>query len=180
MLSQSHFNFISYYEFDTQIRVDKEGDYMARKKKNNPILPLLVGGVIGGAAALVMAPASGKETRENIVSGTNRLLYKANDQKNNLIRETQKFADSILRKAESIYNKSAAFAGGTYTYSADSIELQIRSFKNAIDAAVEAYKNTRTVKRESQFANEVIVNEMFTDFEDETLPKNEGMGRRQE
>jgi gas vesicle protein len=154
-----------------------------RKRRKNPIAALLVGGVIGGATALFMAPASGRETRNNLSNSVNRILYKANDQKKMIIRDAQKFARDIIYKAESVYNNSISFAGGQYTNSADAIELQIRSFKNAIDAAIDAYKHTRIRNRISDktgLESEVIVNEMHTDFEDETLPKQEGMGRRQE
>jgi gas vesicle protein len=155
---------------------------MGRRRKNNPLVSLLIGGVIGGTAALVMAPASGRETRSSIGNGVNKVLFKANEQKNFLIRNAQKFANELMRRSTDIYNKSVGFAEGSYSNSADSIELEIRSFKNALNAAVEAYRNTKTGNKNNrpEFGDQVIVNEMFTDFEDETLPKQEGMGRRQE
>jgi gas vesicle protein len=157
---------------------------MARRKKKNPYISMLIGGVIGGAAALIMAPASGRETRNSISTGANRILYRANEQKNMIIRDSRRFADDILRKAEGVYNRSVGYAEGTFSSSADAIDLQIRSFKNAVDAAIDAYRNTSSARpsrrKRTGLEDEVVVNEMFTDFEDETLPKQEGMGRRQE
>jgi gas vesicle protein len=155
---------------------------MFKRRKKNPIVSLLIGGVIGGAAALFMAPASGRETRNSIGSGVNRMLYRANDQKNNMIRSAQRISNDILVKSAEIYNKSLGAAEGTFTASADSIELEIRSFKNAVNAAYDAYKKTKSgiITGETGLENEIIINQMHSDFEDETLPKQEGMGRRQE
>jgi gas vesicle protein len=79
---------------------------MFKRKKKNPIISLLLGGVIGSAAALVMAPTSGKKTRNSIGSGVNKILYKANDQKNSLIRNAQKISSDILDKSAEIYKKN--------------------------------------------------------------------------
>jgi gas vesicle protein len=79
---------------------------MFKRRKKNPIVSLLLGGVIGGAAALVMAPTSGKKTRSSIGSGVNKILYRANDQKNSLIRNAQKISSDILDKSAEIYQKS--------------------------------------------------------------------------
>jgi gas vesicle protein len=79
---------------------------MFKRRKKNPIVSLLLGGVIGGAAALVMAPTSGKETRNSIGSGVNKILYKANDQKNSLIRNAQRISNDIMDKSAEIYKKS--------------------------------------------------------------------------
>jgi gas vesicle protein len=79
---------------------------MFKGRKKNPIVSLLLGSVIGGAAALVMAPASGKKTRNSIGSGVNKLLDKANDQKNSLIRNAQRISGDILDKPAELYRKS--------------------------------------------------------------------------
>jgi gas vesicle protein len=158
-----------------------------RRRRKNPIAALLIGGVIGGATALFMAPASGRETRTILNTNINRILYRANDQKKMIIREAQKLARQVVGGAESIYNNSVSFAEGQYSNTADAIELQIRGFRNAIDAAIDAYKKTgsemnigRNTGRKTSLSSEVIVNEMISDFEDESLPKQEGMGRRQD
>jgi gas vesicle protein len=154
---------------------------MARYRRKNSVFSFLIGGIIGGAAALVMAPASGTETRTNISNGVNSLLQKANVQKNNIIREAQTVAKQMVVKAEDIYKTSSDFAAGKYSISAEAIQLEIESIKKAINAAVDTYTATKAQAVISNpLANEVIVNEMHSDFEDESLPKQEGMGRRVE
>jgi gas vesicle protein len=148
------------------------------RKENNPFIPLLIGGVIGSAAALLMSPASGRENRTFLNNSINRILYRANERKNILIRDARQIAKNAVIKAEDIYNKSLSFAEGKYSTSAESMELEIRSLRNAITAAAEAYKRNTTVGERRKLSKDVLVNENFTEFEDETLPKQEGMGRR--
>jgi gas vesicle protein len=154
------------------------GRYKSRNQRNQ-FMSFLVGGVIGSAAAIIFAPASGRETRNNISEGTNRFLIKANDQKNNLIREAQKVAGDVVGQAKNIYKDSIEFAAGRYNSSAHMIELEIQGIRRALKAAVAAYKNKSNGGNPNPLANEVVVNEMFTDFENEKLPKSEGMGRRE-
>ena len=50
------------------------------RETSNVLLGFLVGAVAGGVAALLFAPASGKETREKIVDGLGRTRDKMNDE----------------------------------------------------------------------------------------------------
>lgn len=50
------------------------------RETSNVLLGFLVGAVAGGVAALLFAPASGKETRQKIVDGLGRTRDKMNDE----------------------------------------------------------------------------------------------------
>ncbi len=83
---------------------------------------LLVGGLIGAVLALLYAPRSGKETREDIRDSAEELLEKAKCQYAGAYRKIEKLAD---HEKESIIGKK-------------------ERLKKAIEAGVEAYKQEKT------------------------------------
>ncbi|HAD04982.1 MAG TPA: hypothetical protein DEB35_06125 [Desulfuromonas sp.] len=57
-----------------------ERRFTMNRETSNVLLGFLVGAVAGGVAALLFAPASGKETRQKIVDGLGRTRDKMNDE----------------------------------------------------------------------------------------------------
>ena len=84
---------------------------------------LLVGGLIGAISALLYAPKSGKETREEIQHSAEELLEKAKCRYEEAYRNIEKLAG---REKESIIGTK-------------------ERLKKAIEAGVEAYKQEKTV-----------------------------------
>lgn len=78
---------------------------MNQDKKNKPIsakdlaVGALVGGAVGAAAGLLLAPKSGKETREDIKN-------KANEVATNVKQTVKKGADNIKMEAEKFRKKN--------------------------------------------------------------------------
>ncbi len=151
---------------------------MTNLRSGNPFIPFLLGGVIGSTAALLFTPASGRENRDSLAGNVNRLLYRADEKRRLLIKRANKFSDNLISAAESIYNKSSALAAGKLNASNDSILLEIKSFRNAINAAIDTFNKKHQIPADQKKAEKKDGDEKFKIFEDETLPKHEGMKRR--
>ncbi|MFO7447484.1 MAG: YtxH domain-containing protein [Ignavibacteriaceae bacterium] len=127
----------------------------------------IIGSILGGAIALLLAPKNGRETRHDI----NKYARFARLKRRTIISDARNYSGELLKKAEEILDKSKTFAAGKYNGSAEGFEKEIESLKAGFNRAVEAYKNY-TPESDGRMAEEI-----FVDF-DETLPKSEGMGRR--
>lgn len=67
------------------------------KKRDKYIVGTVVGGAIGSIIALMFAPKSGKETRQNILDSSQRLLQKTS-KLGNQVQESSKSLFGIIRK----------------------------------------------------------------------------------
>ena len=89
---------------------------------NDFVKGLLVGGLISAVLAILYAPRSGKETREEIRDSAEELLEKAKCQYEEAYRKIEKLAD---REKESIIGTK-------------------ERLKKAFEAGVEAFKQEKT------------------------------------
>lgn len=151
---------------------------MTNLRSGNFFIPFLIGGVLGSTAALLFTPASGRENRDLITGNINLLLSRADEKKRLLIKRAQKFSDNLVSAAEGIYNKSTRQAAGKFTSSNDSILLEIKSFRNAINAAINTFKKKQENTLNKNRPEKTTEEEKYGVFEYEALPKHEGMKRR--
>ena len=125
------------------------------------ILGFLAGGAIGAAFALLYAPKSGKELREEIKSKSDdylddaeKYLAEAKDKAMNLINDGKKKsenlisdakvkADKLMKDAEKVFQDAKVKSGEYIKTGKESAEHKRDQIKTAIKAGVDAYKETK-------------------------------------
>ena len=145
--------------------------------KLNNFTSFILGGITGGILALLFAPCSGNELRQRINSGANDLVKSAKEKEEEIVNRAKKAADNLIIKAIQLAALTDKYASGALDIPAEKIELEIKSLKAAIDAAVKTYKGKNGNSSEILINTETIEN-IFSDFDNVVLPKREGMKRR--
>ena len=145
--------------------------------KLNNFTSFILGGITGGILALLFAPCSGNELRQRINSGANDLVKSAKEKEEEIVNRAKKAADNLIIKAIQLAALTDKYASGALDIPAEKIELEIKSLKAAIDAAVKTYKGKNGNPSEIPVNTETIEN-IFSDFDNVVLPKREGMKRR--
>jgi gas vesicle protein len=121
----------------------------------------LAGGAIGAALALLFAPKSGRELRNDIKSRTDFYLDEAdkyiaearnkakvliNDGKQKsekIISDAKAKSEAILKDAEKIFNDAKSKASNSLNESKSTLDAEANNLKTAFKAGVEAYKETK-------------------------------------
>ena len=155
---------------------------MENRKSQKVAAAFLFGAVVGGVMALLYAPKSGKETRNDISDEINNYMKKASDAKNNIIEKAKKFSNDMVDQTEKVYSDIRSFKEGKYSGTAEKIESEISRLRRAIKAAVDSYKDTRKARRffpdEDKYYFTDFNDYLFQDDEDEALPKFESMKKK--
>ncbi len=147
------------------------------KNRKDGILPaFILGGVLGSVLTFIFTPYSGKELRNKIEDEVNTGLLKAKQKEDEIIEKAKIVADDIILKATQLVALADKYAG-TAELPAEKIDKEIKSIKAAIDAAVKSYKKENSQSEKTQSTDE-IVEDIFSEYEDESLPKHEGMRKR--
>jgi len=125
------------------------------------MIGFIAGSVIGGIIALLYAPKSGKELRNDIKLKKDEFLddtaeymqiakTKANDLINEgkkksemLIQEAKKKANSLLDDANKLLSSAKDKASGKMTDAKEKISSESDRIKDAFKAGVEAYKDEK-------------------------------------
>jgi len=151
-------------------------------KRNGFVLGIegfLIGGIVGGLAALLLAPQSGVETRHDI----NKYMRFARIKRKKLVKDARYQSNELIKRAEEILNKSKSYASGKYAGTIEGFEKEMESLRAGLNKAVETYKNFPSDK-----TTDNMLEEIFIDFDESSgknpdedrFPKHEGMGRRKE
>lgn len=127
------------------------------------LMGLLVGGALGATLALLFAPKSGKELRQDIKSKTDVYLddadkyiaeakHKASDMINDgkkksekLIKEAKSKSDELLNDAERILSDARSKTDEIVKTGKEKLDQKSSQVKSAIKAGVDAYKETKNV-----------------------------------
>jgi gas vesicle protein len=125
------------------------------------LLGLLTGGAIGAAFALLYAPKSGKELREEIKSKSDdyiddaeKYLAEAKDKAINLINDGKKKSEQLIKEAkikseklmkdaEKVMHDAKQKTGDYLKTGKETAEQKRDQIKTAIKAGVDAYKETK-------------------------------------
>lgn len=125
------------------------------------LIGFLTGAAVGSIVALLFAPKSGKELREDIknksqdfIEDADEYISKAKDKASQLINEGKKKSerlvadakekvDSLLGEAERILTDAKDKAGNVAHTGREKIEKESERLKSAIKAGMDAYKTEK-------------------------------------
>lgn len=141
------------------------------------LIGLIVGGAIGSLVSFLFAPVKGKDLRKEIKDDMDDYLKKAKDQSQRIYNETKSLTNSMLDRAQNVLELSRKYASGVVEGPKENVEKEISRLRTAVTAAVDAYK---TYQKEETPEPLPAASEMVEGYDDDTLPKQEGMGRREQ
>ncbi|NCQ17532.1 MAG: gas vesicle protein [Ignavibacteria bacterium] len=125
------------------------------------LIGFLTGGIVGAALALLYAPKSGKELRQDIKGKADELLDEAekyldvakekasniyNDGKKKselLIADAKVKADVLIKDAEKVFTDAKQKAGQAISTGKETVATESDKIKNAFKAGVDAYKDAK-------------------------------------
>lgn len=125
------------------------------------VIGFIAGGALGAALALLYAPKSGRELREDIRGKTDEALDEAekyiaeakdkaidliNDGKkksDKLIKDAKEKSDKLLKDAEKVFEEAKTKAGEYVKTGKETAGQKRDQLKTAIKAGVDAYKETK-------------------------------------
>jgi len=158
---------------------------METKDKNifSGVLWFAAGGVFGAITALMFAPQSGKDFRKGVKKDIDSTLKKAKHAGEKLIRNAKETSDEIVVKADQIMSLSKNYASGNYEGPFEKLKGEINGLKAGINAALHRYRNSDLARKSASEIFEQDLRDLeammeFDQMEDESLPKHEGMSRR--
>lgn len=126
------------------------------------LVGFLTGGIVGAAVALLYAPKSGKELRQDIKGKTDELLDEAEkyldvakEKATNMYNEGRKKseqlvadakvkADVIIKDAEKVFTEAKEKASQTISTGKETLVSEGDKIKNAFKAGVNAYKEAKS------------------------------------
>jgi gas vesicle protein len=125
------------------------------------LIGMLTGGAIGAIIALLYAPKSGRELRQDIRNKTDeylddaeKYLAEAKDKAKDLINEGKKKSEKIiseakikseelLKDAEKLFSDAKNKAGQIISSGKENIHTETDRIKNAVKAGMDAYKDAK-------------------------------------
>ncbi len=125
------------------------------------LVGFLAGGIVGAVLALLYAPKSGKELRDDIKVKTDGYLdeadkyiadakVKAKDlinegkrKSDKLISDAKAKSDELLRDAEKVFNDAKAKVAESAASGKETLGAETGRLKDAVKAGVEAYKSSK-------------------------------------
>lgn len=156
-----------------------------KRNKGNLVVGVIIGSIAGGILAQILTPVSGRRVRREIKRGMNTYMHKAKTQSQKIIDDTKSVTSTWVDRAQDVFTQAKKYASGKIDVPRDTIENEITKLRNALAAAVEAYRNfereteeTPGVTGETRPSSVEVKDQLTAEYEDETLPKHESMGRR--
>jgi hypothetical protein len=112
-------------------------------------------------------------TRKDLKSDLANIQRRAEEIKKHLLSRAKSISEDLVQRSQKFIESSKKFAEGKYSGTIESLEKEYYSLKYAINTAIDIYrKGTQRIKE-----NGLESDELFINFDDETLPKFIGMGR---
>ncbi len=114
------------------------------------LLGVLAGGIAGGLIALLYAPKSGRELRQDIgrkkdelISDAEEYIDIAKSKASDIIASGRKKADELIHDAKSKADSLSKGAGQMYTHGKEMVIDEAAKIKDALRAGVDTYKEER-------------------------------------
>ena len=157
-----------------------------KRNKGNLIAGVILGSIAGGVLAQILTPVSGRRVRREIKKGMNTYVNKAKVQSRKILNDTKTVTSSWIDRAQDVFTDAKKYASGKIDVPKDTIESEITKLRNALTAAIEAYRSYEeetegaTAGRKTKPSTVEVKDQLAAEYENETLPKHESMGRRME
>ncbi len=135
--------------------------------KKFSLVGFLIGFATGSVVSLLYTPQSGSQFRTNLKRDFPGFLKKAEEIKETLIGKAKSIASDISGRSEKFVSATKDIAEGRYSGTVETVEKELDSVKQAVNAAVSNYKQHTFFSRSTNQQ----VDDLFIDFEDEILPK---------
>jgi gas vesicle protein len=120
------------------------------------LLGVLAGGITGGLIALLYAPKSGRELRQDIGKKKDELVGDAEEyidiaksKASDIIASSRKKADELISEAKTKAEYLTSGAGKMYTQGKDLVVDEAAKIKDAVRAGVDSYKDERKTRHDS-------------------------------
>ncbi|RPI74413.1 MAG: hypothetical protein EHM47_03650 [Ignavibacteriales bacterium] len=122
------------------------------------------------AGSLVSIILSRKDIKSDIIN----IQRRAEEIKTQLIGKAKSISLDLTERSQKFIESCKKFMEGKYAGTIDSLEKEYHSIKYAINSAIDNYrKNSKFITSSGNNGDD-----LYIDFDDETLPKFAGMGRR--
>lgn len=115
------------------------------------MIGLLAGGAIGGLAALLYAPKSGKELRKDITKKRKELVNDAGEyigaaksKASDIISDGRKKAEELISEARKKAESIGSGAEKLYMHGKDFVSEEAGKLKDAVKAGVDTYRDERS------------------------------------
>lgn len=136
---------------------------------------ILLGGAIGSLTAFLVAPKRGKELRSDIYNGVDHTLNATKEISKRIVTNAKDLANEVLSNANHLLDLTKRYTEGSYTGTIEAFQNEYTRIKNSINSAISVYNSYE----DSSKPTEEIIEDIFSEYENDTDPKFEGMGRRQ-
>ncbi len=152
--------------------------------KGNQLASFILGSIAGGIIALLFAPCSGEELRQKINLNAKDIIKQAKKKEEELINKAKNTADDLITRAIRLTALADKYSNGMFDIPAEKMELEIKSLRAAVDAAVKTYTGKVGTNGEPSFGMTEDANKtgtfenIFSDYDNVVLPKQEGMKKR--
>ena len=132
---------------------------------------LLIGGGIGAVIALLFAPKSGQELREDIADATRKGIDKSRETAQQLGERAGEYYESTRERAGELYNQAASKANEVYTQASEKVgevaqtarataARQTSTVAAALDAGKKAYQEE---KRKTELSGRIEAAPQYTE-----------------
>lgn len=126
------------------------------------LIGFLTGGIVGAAIALLYAPKSGKDLRNDIKNKSNEFLDEADkfvdvakekasaminegkQKSEKLVADAKVKAEELIRDAEKVFGDIKTKAGDAYETGKEAVSKESDKIKGAFKAGVDAYKQSKS------------------------------------
>ena len=132
---------------------------------------LLIGGGIGAVIALLFAPKSGQELREDIADATRKGIDKSRETAQQVGERAGEYYESTRERAGELYNQAASKANEVYTQASEKVgevaqtarataARQTSTVAAALDAGKKAYQEE---KRKTELSGRIEAAPQYTE-----------------
>ena len=132
---------------------------------------LLIGGGIGAVIALLFAPKSGQELREDIADATRKGIDKSRETAQQFGERAGEYYESTRERAGELYNQAASKANEVYTQASEKVgevaqtarataARQTSTVAAALDAGKKAYQEE---KRKTELSGRIEAAPQYTE-----------------
>lgn len=156
---------------------------VSKKKDYSGILSAVaITGAIGGLLSYLLSTEYGKNKTASFKKRIDLAVTQAKGVRSGLVEDARTRGEGLTSKAAGILTLTKEFAAGRFAGPIEKIEDEFARVKAAIAAGFTSYKgNTASQRNTDEVVDDIFSNyeeRTFTEFDDETWVKHEGMRHR--